>query len=125
MWRGVLLYAVIFCTLFVGHIIAAARDYDVLFRIIATLITSMTMFVGLVMHLLCISFKESRGFVVGRYVSIPLSAALGWAYAGMEFSSFILIWVIIAVLIQYITERGLINYSMHPGIDGRFTSSHQ
>ena len=67
------------------------RDYDVLFRIIATLITSMTMFVGLVMHLLCISFKESRGFVVGRYVSIPLSAALGWAYAGMEFSSIILI----------------------------------
>ena len=124
MWRGVLLYAVIFCTLFVGHIIAAARDYDVLFRIIATLITSMTMFVGLVMHLLCISFKESRGFVVGRYASVPLSAALGWAYAGMEFSFFIPIWVIVAISIHYSTERGLINYFTHASIDCRFTSSH-
>ena len=125
MWRGVLLYGVIFCTLFVAHIIAAAKDFDILFRIIATLITLLTMFVGLVTHLLCISFKESRGFIVGRYVSIPLSAALGWAYAGMEFSYFILIWVIVATFIQYITERGLINYSMHPGVDDRFTSPHQ
>ena len=125
MWRGVLLYAVIFCILFVGHIIAAARDFDILFRIIAALMTFFTMFVGLVTHLLCILFKENHGFVVGRYASVPLSAALGWAYAGMEFSFFIPIWIIVAISIQYITERGLINYSMHPGIDGSFTSSHQ
>ena len=125
MWRGVLLYAVIFCTLFVGHIIAAARDFDILFRIIATLITFFTMFVGLVTHLLCILFKENHGFVVGRYASVPLSAALGWAYAGMELSLLILIWVIVSILIQFITERGLINYFKHAGIDGRFTSSHQ
>jgi hypothetical protein len=125
MWRGILLYAVIFCTLFVGHIIAAAKDFDILFRIIATLITFFTMFVGLVTHLLCISFKEKYGFVVGRYASVPLSAALGWAYSGMEFSFFILIWVIVAILIQFITERGLIKYFTHASIDGRFTSSHQ
>ena len=124
MWKGVLLYAVIYGILFVGHIIAAARDFDLLFRIIAALITLMTMLVGLATHLLCILFKESRGFVVGRYVSIPLSAVLGWAYAGMEFSFFILIWVIVAILIQFITERGLINYFIHASPDGRFNSSH-
>ncbi len=125
MWRGVLLYGVIFCTLFVTHIIAAAKDFGILFRIIATLITLLTMFVGLVTYLLCILFKENHGFIVGRYASVPLSAALGWAYAGMEFSLFILIWVIVAILIQFITERGLINYFPHASTDGRFTSSHQ
>ena len=125
MWRGVLLYGVIFCTLFVSHIIAAARDFGILFRIIAILITFLTMFVGLVTYLLCILFKEKHGFVVGRYASVPLSAALGWAYAGMEFSFFILIWVIVAILIQFVTERGLINYFAHASIDGRFPSSHQ
>ena len=125
MWRGVLLYAVIFCILFVGHIIAAARDFDILFRIIAALMTFFTMFVGLVTHLLCILFKENHGFVVGRYASVPLSAALGWAYAGMEFSFFIPIWIIVAISIQYSTERGLINYFTHASIDGRITSSHQ
>ena len=125
MWKGVLLYAVIYCTLFVGHIIAAAMELEILFRVIATLATLMTMGVGLCTHLLCNLFKEGNGIVVGRYACVPLSAGLGWAYAGMEYSSLILIWVILAIIIQLLTERGLINYIMHDGLDGRFPSSYQ
>ena len=125
MWKGVLLYAVIYCTLFVGHIIAAARELDILFRVIATIVILMTMIVGLSIHLLCDLFKEANGIVVGRYACVPLSAGLGWAYAGMEHSSLILIWVIVAIIIQLLTERGLINYIMHDGLDGRFPSSYQ
>ena len=125
MWKGVLLYAAIYCTLFIGHIIAAARELDILFRVIATLATLMTMVVGLSTHLLCNLFKEGNGIVVGRYACVPLSAGLGWAYAGMEYSSLILIWVILAIIIQLLTERGLINYIMHDGLDGRFPSSYQ
>jgi len=125
MWKGVLLYAVIYCTLFVSHIIAAARELEILFRIIATIVTLMTMVVGLSIHLLCNLFKEANGIVIGRYVCVPLSAVLGWAYAGMESSSLILIWVIVAIIIQLLTERGLINYIMHDGPYGRFPSSHQ
>ena len=125
MWRGVLFYAVIYFTLFIGHIIAAAWELDILFRVIATIVTLMTMGVGLSIHLLCDLFKEANGIVVGRYACVPLSAGLGWAYAGMEYSSLILIWVIAAIIIQLLTERGLINYIMHDGLDGRFPSSYQ
>ncbi len=125
MWKGTLLYAVIYCILFVGHIIAAAKDFDLLFTVIATVITLMTMAVGLSTHLLCVLFKEVDGIAFGRYTCIPLSAVLGWAYAGMETSYLILIWVIVAIIIQLLTERGLINYIMHDGLDGRFSSSHQ
>ena len=125
MWKGVLLYAVIYCILFVGHIIAAARELDILFRIIATIVTLMTMVVGLSTHLLCGLFKETNGIVGGRYACIPLSAVLGWAYSGMEYSPLILIFIIVAIIIQLLTERGLIKYIMHDGLDGRFPSSYQ
>ena len=125
MWKGALLYAVIYCILFVGHIIAAANELEILFRIIATLVTLMTMVVGLSTHFLCGLFKEDNGIIVGRYACLPLSAVLGWAYAGMEYSSLILIWVIVAVITQFLSERGLIKYIMHDGLDGRFSSSHQ
>jgi hypothetical protein len=118
MWKGVLLYAVIYCALFIGHIIAAARNLDLLFRVIVTLVTLMTLLVGLSTYLLCQLFKETNGIVVGRFACVPLSAGIGWAYAGMEFSPFISIWVIAAIIIQLFTERGLINYIMLDGLDG-------
>tara|TARA_B100000131_G_C18122505_1_gene613417 strand:- start:2862 stop:3200 length:339 start_codon:yes stop_codon:yes gene_type:complete len=101
MWKPILVYTVTFVTLFVAHIIAAANDLDLLFRIIASIITIQTMFAGLVLHFLKGDARHAR------YPVVALSAGLGWAYAGMSLHWMILLWVIGAILLQYGTEKGL------------------
>ena len=101
MWKPILVYTVTFVALFVAHIIAAANDLDLLFRIIASIITIQTMFAGLVLHLLKGDARHAR------YPVIALSAGLGWAYAGMTLDWMIIAWVIGAILFQYGTEKGL------------------
>ena len=101
MWKPILVYTVTFVTLFIAHIIAAANDLDLVFRIIASIITIQTMFAGFVIHLL----KGDARYA--RYPVMALSAGLGWAYAGMSLDWMILLWVIGAILLQYGTEKGL------------------
>lgn len=105
MWKPILVYTVTFVTLFIAHIIAAANDLDLLFRIIASIITIQTMFAGLVLHFLKGDARHAR------YPVVALSVGLGWAYAGMALDWMILAWVIGAILLQYGTEKGL-KYNM-------------
>ena len=105
MWKPILVYTVTFVALFIAHIIAAANDLDLLFRIIAIIITILTMFAGLVLHFLKGDARHAR------YPVVALSAGLGWAYAGMALDWMILAWVIGAILLQYGTEKGL-KYNM-------------
>tara|TARA_B110000444_G_scaffold201534_1_gene193514 strand:+ start:7312 stop:7650 length:339 start_codon:yes stop_codon:yes gene_type:complete len=101
MWRPILIYSAVFTVLFVSHIIAAAKDLQLIFQVIAALITIQTLFAGLILHLLRGNILHVRGPVV------VLSAGLGWAYAGMEASWNILLWVVSAIMIHILTERGL------------------
>ncbi len=101
MWKPILTYTGIFVTLFVSHIIAAANELDLLFRIIASIITIQTLFAGLILHLI------GGKCIHARYPVIALGMGLGWAYAGMQLSWTILIWVVAVVIIQYGTEKGL------------------
>ena len=97
--RTVLLSAGIYAALFIAHIIAAANDADILFRIIATVITLQTLFLGGTFLLFLVdSSRTARGeaFRIGSLISLPLSIGLGWAYAGMQWSSMILIFPFIA-----------------------------
>ena len=105
MWKPILVYTATFVTLFVAHIIAAANDLDLLFRIIASIITIQTMFAGLVLHFLKGDARHAR------YPVVALSAGLGWAYAGMALDWMILAWVFGAIVLQYGTEKGL-KYNM-------------
>ena len=105
MWKPILVYTVTFVALFIAHIIAAANDLDLLFRIIAIIITIQTMFAGLVLNFLKGDARHAR------YPVVALSAGLGWAYAGMALDWMILVWVIGAILLQYGTEKGL-KYNM-------------
>ena len=105
MWKPILVYTVTFVALFIAHIIAAANDLDLLFRIIAIIITIQTMVAGLVLHFLKGDARHAR------YPVVALSAGLGWAYAGMALDWMILAWVIGAILLQYGTEKGL-KYNM-------------
>ncbi|MDP7373945.1 MAG: hypothetical protein QF445_00405 [Candidatus Poseidoniaceae archaeon] len=101
MWRPILTYAGTFAALFVAHIIAAANDFDSIFRVIAAMITIQTLFAGLILHWI------GGNHIHARYPVIALGAGLGWAYAGMQFSWTILIWVVAVVIIQCGTEKGL------------------
>ena len=101
MWRPILVYISVFVTLFVTHIIAAANDWDIFFQIVAALITLQTMLAGMCLHLLRGDARHSRLPVV------VLSAGLGWAYAGMQADWSIAVWVLGAVMLQILTEKGL------------------
>lgn len=101
MWKSISAYTVIFSFFFVIHIIAAANDFDHLFRIVAVIITLQTMFAGFCLHLLKGDARHAR------FPVIALSAGLGWAYAEMSFDWNIFLWVCIAIILQYGTEKGL------------------
>jgi len=117
MWKTGVLYSVVFSALFVAHIVAAANEWDLVFRIIAALITIQTMFVGLICHYVGIRFGEESLFL-GRWACVPLSLGLGWGYAGMEYSWVILLWTVIAIILQILTERGLKYISRSEQVDG-------
>jgi len=112
MWKPILTYAGVFVTLFVAHIIAAANDFDLIFRLIAAMITIQTLFAGLILHWI------GGNSIHARYPVIALGAGLGWAYAGMQSSWTVLIWVTVVVIIQYGTEKGLKYNRVSVDIDG-------
>ena len=101
MERGYLVYGLVFTFLFVSHILAAANDYDILFRMIASLITLQVIFTGLLFHKLGMEVSQARIPV------LLLSAGLGYAYLGMNIRIQILIFVILGVIVQYGTEKAL------------------
>ena len=101
MWVPILIYTGVFVTLFITHIIAAANDWDILFRVVAALITLQTLFAGLCLHLLKGDVRHARLPV------IALGAGLGWAYAGMQMDWSIWMWVLVAIMLQILTEKGL------------------
>ena len=101
MWRPILIYSAVFIALFVSHIIAAANDLQLIFQVIATLITIQTLFAGLILHIIGGDVRHAR------FPVVALSAGLGWAYAGMEPSWSILLWMLSTIIIHVLTERGL------------------
>ena len=112
MWVPILSYSFTFVILFVAHIMAAANDFDITFRIIAGLITVQTLFAGFILHLLKGDARHARVPVIG------LGAGLGWAYAGMQLSWSIPLWVFAVIVIQYGTEKGLKYDMLAEAIDG-------
>lgn len=108
--RTVLLSAGIYATLFIAHIIAAANDADVLFRIIATIITIHTLFLGGTFLFFLVQSNQSlrrEAFQIGAFISLPLSVGLGWAYAGMQWNPMILIFPFISIVTHFLLRYGL------------------
>ena len=109
--RTVLYSAAIFTTLFIAHIVAAANEADLLFRIIAMMITLQTLFLGgtfLLFHIDSTQSVRRDAFRIGSFISLPLSIGLGWAYDGMQWSWMILMFPLIAVgthlLLRYVLQ---------------------
>ena len=112
MWRPILVYSAVFIALFVSHIMAAANDLQLIFQVIASLITIQTLFAGLILHMLGGDVRHAR------FPIVALSAGLGWAYAGMEPSWTILLWILSTIMIHILTERGLKYVTLADATDG-------
>ena len=96
--RTLVIYSIIFILLFVLHIVFAANDYHLLFRIIALLITVMT-FSGPICVLIEPSKQRYRTiYIQGLLMSIPLSIGLGWAYSDMSVGSEMILFPLITLV---------------------------
>ena len=88
-WRGILISASLFASLFLTHILLAANGYMTLFKIVAILITIQLIAVGPTIILFG-QIKNLKTKIValkiGLIIAIPLNIGLGWAYAGMTVS---------------------------------------
>lgn len=118
MLKGVILSASLYVVMFIGHIIAAANDLDLLFRILAVLITLQTFLVGPSIILFerdCIHQSAMR---IGMYISIPLGLGLGWAYADMGLHWSMILWPIGCVIVHILLERRLKYDSPVEPVDG-------
>tara|TARA_A100000164_G_scaffold87638_1_gene75391 strand:- start:5285 stop:5656 length:372 start_codon:yes stop_codon:yes gene_type:complete len=104
--KGSLVYFLLYALLFALHIVFAANDYEILFRLVAITITIITFFVGIMI----IYFGNilSNRVTVNRYscgISILLSIGLGWAYSEMSWALQIIYWPLVAIFCHLLVER--------------------
>ena len=88
-WRGILISASLFASLFLTHILLASNGYMTLFKIVAILITIQLIAVGPTIILFGqINNIQTKivALKIGLIIAIPLNIGLGWAYAGMAIS---------------------------------------
>jgi len=86
--RPLLVFSGSYVILFVLHILFAANDLDVLFRIVAMMLVCMTFLCGPLLWFLdrgttSASLYNSK---LGYAVSLPLSLGIAYAFTGMEFA---------------------------------------
>ncbi|HJM55529.1 MAG TPA: hypothetical protein QGI72_04705 [Poseidonia sp.] len=110
-WSALLLNLGLFSILFLAHIGAAAMDFDILFRLIATSITLQILFFGPVSILIGSQKPRFLRRELNRFsfiIALPLSIGLGWAYGGMEWSIFHVISVVFPTIIVHMTMDSLL-----------------
>ena len=108
--RGIIISGSVYLALFVGHIFAAANDYDLLFSLIAIAITLQTIFCGLVIILQSkFESTEDKLFAnkIGYIISIPLTIGLSRAYSGMEINNTVFAWLLLVLIAHYLVSKGI------------------
>jgi len=101
--RAFSIYFVLFFILFFLHILFAAKEWHILFQIVAFIITIMILFSGLIIVLIAKTDSNyEQIFGQGFLLSIPLSIGLGWAYGGMSYSVTMAIFPAISIVIHLI-----------------------
>ena len=108
--RGIIISASVYIVLFVGHIFAAANDFDLLFSLIAIAITLHTIFCGLVIIILSrLKSTEEKFFAnkIGYVISIPLTIGLSRAYSGMEINNMVFAWLFLVLISHYLVSKGI------------------
>lgn len=108
--RGIIISASVYIVLFVGHIFAAANDFDLLFSLIAIAITLHTIFCGLIIIILSrLKSTEEKFFAnkIGYVISIPLTIGLSRAYSGMEINNTVFAWLLLVLISHYLVSKGI------------------
>ena len=109
LFKGGFIYAIIFASLFVLHIIFAAKNFKTWFKIVAATITALTFFVGItIIYFGKIKTQRVKINRIGGIISIFLACGLGWAYAGMMMHWSIVLWPFSTVFCHLIVERLLL-----------------
>ncbi len=110
--RTLVIYSTIFMLLFVLHIVFAANDYHLLFRVVALLITVMTFFSGpICMFIEPIQERYKMIYVQGLLISIPLSIGLGWAYSDMSVGLEMILFPLITIIIHGTIKQSTIGHT--------------
>lgn len=103
-WRALGLNLAAFGLLFALHIVFAARDMDIAFGLIATLITFQVVTFGpLTARIAAPETARERRLALRRSTPISLAMAIGlaWAYGGMAWSMPALVGVLGATLMVH------------------------
>jgi hypothetical protein len=106
-FRGICISATLYAVLFLGHIIAAAQQYDAVFQAIAVTLSIMTFLIGpcIVLFGQITEFPEKiRANTFGFPISIALAIGLSWAYEGQSFDivrSLAFVFVAVGVHFQH------------------------
>ena len=85
--KALFIFSSAFFVLFGLHIAFAANDLDVMFQIVAAMLVALTFFCGHVLDFIGRRLDDpfSGQYRLGYILSLPLSAGIAYAYAGMEF----------------------------------------
>ena len=114
-WRdlqSIFIYGVIFALLFVLHIIFAAADLEILFRLVALTLSAMVFFCGLcLVYLEKSKVRYSSVYYIGMIVSCPMSIGLGWAYGGMTTSIMMVLFPLLTIIVHYIIRKSFIGHT--------------
>lgn len=88
LFRGVCISATLYAALFLSHIVAAALEWNMIFKIIALLISLMTFIIGpsiVVFGKMNMMQEKIRANTFGFPISIILAIGLAWAYQDQSF----------------------------------------
>ena len=96
-------YCSLIASLFFLHIIFAANNFNLLFRVVSLTITILILFAGVILVFFNRSSANNKElFFEGFFISIALSLALGWAYGGRSYSIEMVIFPTISIIIHLI-----------------------
>ncbi len=111
LFRGVCISATLYAGLFLGHIVAAALEWNMIFKIIAILISLMTFLVGpsiIVFGKITNIQEKIQANSFGFPISILLAVGLAWAYEDQSFDIVRTLSFLCAAIGVHLIQRQLI-----------------
>ena len=111
LFRGICFSATLYATLFLAHIVAAAQEWDMIFKIIAVSITLLTFTVGPSIHVLGkIQTHEEKMKVnsLGHVIGIVLAFGLAWAYADQSIDISLTLFFVIITVVLHTSHRRML-----------------
>jgi hypothetical protein len=112
LFRGICISSTLYAGLFFVHIIAAAQDWDTVFKIIAALITLMTFTVGpsiIVLGRIQSREEKIQANTIGHSIGLILAIGLAWAYADQSFDILLTLAFLLITGILHSSHRMMLN----------------